>query len=269
MDPCQNVPVGSQLQSLCDCRKVLNANAKIYRDYIAQMKEYEEEEAVYNKYLSDQKDWDTLRKAEQAPYDDFRTKVSYCLVPFVSTNVLEACPKANSNYKYITDEKTNNTCYEVTCGWSDDYINREMAGWRAKNPQPESVIEPVRPGGLTGQDVSCCLQNFSQISSNNPAMFNRVIQNCTQALECCITNPETCVRDSQGHILSCGRASPSSPTTPSPSPYPSPSSEATFPPSAVSEIPNSTPTPTPKSSLLWLWITLGILGFFLIVWALS
>lgn len=233
--------VGTQLGPLCDCRGILKQNDKMYQDYATRLKTYREMEDALNDYNTKLGAWDTDRKAYQKPLDEYRQNTSWCLgFDKVGKTVDSACPDLDPNLKTVSQEVSNSTCWDVTCGYTDAYITKNMNDWRAAHTPPPPVPQPIAPGTLIGQDVNCCLQQFSNITGDSVA-FRNIIQTCGEALDCCVKNPQACVRDSYGRILSCQADSPTVPPSLPPPPItPSPSlSPAT---------PSSTSTPSPTNS---------------------
>lgn len=224
--------VGTQLGPLCDCRGILKQNDKMYQDYAVRLKTYRDMEDALNNYNIQLAEWDKKRKEYQTPLDEYREKTTWCQdFGNIGKTVQSACPDLNPNLKFIGQEVNNSTCWNVTCGYSDDYIARSMNAWKVQHTPPPPVPDPILPGTLIGQDVNCCLQQFSNITGDSVA-FRNIIQTCGEALDCCVQNPQACVRDSYGRILSCQADSPTQ----------SPSLPPSLPPSTT---PLASQTPSP------------------------
>ena len=257
----------------CACWNALLVNRNVFLDMLAQLSEYERQNALYIEYTKEKSDWANRRAAYQANNLDGIRWQSQCMAGVSKSSREPAggylstwpvyCEDHDPNM-YSADNPTMRrdcngdfgsklvcdavqgvppcnddylTSWQSICRYNPTYIQQQMADWDKQYPPPQLVQEPRRPAQVELTDIECCDQSFKNIKADS-IDFNNVFQNCQLQ----ITNK---IATSQNVNI------------------------PSLPP--ITSVPTSVPTSAPTSApnLLVLWIVLGVVGVVAVIGLLT
>lgn len=176
MDPCDNPPAGSQLETSCSCKKnsqALEDALKIYTDSIEENARINaNNQKLQNDYNTSHSKWKSDRDAERSRLSTER-KLSPC----------EWVPVCKDNGWHSSG---NNVACPGISGWSSQCyrdpskVDTDILNWDAVNKEPvaPSLLNVTPVNAPTGINIVCCSQIFENISADS-LKFENLSQECS------------------------------------------------------------------------------------------
>lgn len=188
-----------QITALCACRAVLEANSRLYTDFIKQMQDYTQSNQKYQDYLKAKSQHLQERNDEETRWNN---AVMYgpCQTVVDQCNELNADWTRKSGSGIVACDPSSFLHGRAYCKYTPEFIQRKMAQWDVTHPAPPEVGKPIVPGTFSLPNIECCSQSFANISGDM-VQFKNVIQECQLEIDSKIANTRSDEMSHMSHTL--------------------------------------------------------------------